>query len=92
MTPPRSVKEWAAKCHDAALTGMRVEGKSWGHLRHGCGLCVECALCYAAAYAAEQVAQARGDIRKEIVQHFGPLVSPGHEYSSACCELWWWNE
>ena len=56
--PPRSVEEWAAKCHDDYLTGMRVEGKSWGHLRHG--MCVGCAL----LYAAEQVAQARAEERE----------------------------
>ena len=65
--PPRSVEEWAAKCHDDYLTGMRVEGKSWGHLRHG--MCVGCAL----LYAAEQVAQARAEERERAVAYLRVL-------------------
>src|SRR3990167_2314071 len=70
MTPP-SVEEWVTKCNDDYLTGRRVEGNSWGHVRHG--LCSGCALLYAAAHAAAQVALARGEERKRAVGYLQVL-------------------
>ena len=50
---PRTAAEWAEKCNLDYQAGMNVEGKSWGHLRHG--LCTYCANLFADAYACEQV-------------------------------------
>ena len=41
MPNPTTAAEWAEKCNGDYLTGMRVEGKSNGHQRHG--LCPYCA-------------------------------------------------
>ena len=54
MPEPRSAEEWAEKCNQDYLIGMRVEGKSWGHVRHG--LCEYCANLFAESYAAQQTA------------------------------------
>ena len=54
MTPnPPTAAEWAKKCNLDYQAGMNVEGKSWGHLRHG--LCEHCANLFAESYARQQV-------------------------------------
>src|SRR3990167_4680732 len=85
MPPPRSVEEWAAKCNTYYLIGIRVEGKSWGHLRHG--MCGGCAL----LYAAEQVAQARAEEREWWMKMFYddfPCIAAGAPRGSCRHDSW----
>ena len=64
MSPPNlpTAAEWAKKCNLDYQTGMNVEGKSWGHLRHG--LCEHCANLFAESYARQQVEPLQAEIRR----------------------------
>ena len=86
MPNPKTAEEWAEKCHLDYQMGMNVEGKSWGHLRHG--LCEHCANLFADAYTRQQVEVLEAEIRRlrEECGRRGGMSNPHLEAISWCCD------
>ena len=88
MTSPRTAAEWAEKCNLDYQTGMNVEGKSWGHLRHG--LCEHCANLFADAFARQQV-EAFRERAVELVVERAKYYARKHQVHLRDDEESWWR-